>query len=306
MPKITPEQLKALNTTFNASFQKGLDIEETQYGEIATTIRSSSESNTYGWLGAFPVMKEWVGERQVEQLSTAGYQIINKKFETTVGVSRTTIEDDTYGIYAPMMEHLGREAKVFPDSLIFGLLANGITEKCYDDKPFFATDHPVGKTTASNYETDTGEAWYLLDCSKALKPLIYQEREAMELVAMTKIDDEAVFMTDEYRYGVRMRCNVGFGFWQTAYCSKKTLNAENFEKAYSTMRSYLSDNGHPLRIKATHLVVPPTLESTATALIGQTLANGASNPNYNKVKILVCPWLVDNTAVVSSLGRSKK
>ena len=32
------------------------------------------------------------------------------------------------------------------------LLANGFTEKCYDGKAFFATDHPVGKDKASNKE----------------------------------------------------------------------------------------------------------------------------------------------------------
>lgn len=35
----------------------------------------------------------------------------------------------------------------------YGLLANGFTEKCYDGKAFFATDHPVGKDKASNKGT---------------------------------------------------------------------------------------------------------------------------------------------------------
>ena len=40
-----------------------------------------------------------------------------------------------------------------PDELVYGLLANGFTEKCYDGKAFFATDHPVGKDKASNKGT---------------------------------------------------------------------------------------------------------------------------------------------------------
>jgi micrococcal nuclease len=33
-------------------------------------------------------------------------------------------------------------------------------------------------------------------------------------------------MSEEYRYGVRARCNAGFGLWQLAYASKAELNAE--------------------------------------------------------------------------------
>ena len=39
------------------------------------------------------------------------------------------------------------------EALAYGLLANGFTEKCYDGKAFFATDHPVGKDKASNKGT---------------------------------------------------------------------------------------------------------------------------------------------------------
>lgn len=199
------------------------------------------------------------------------------------------------------MKELGRSAAIFPDQLVFVLLAKGVTEKCYDDKPFFAADHPVGSSTASNLDSDTGTAWYLLDCSRALKPLIYQERKKPVLTQMTNLDDENVFMENTYRYGVDMRCNVGFGFWQMAFCSKKTLDATNFNSAYTAMQSFMNNKGVPLGIMPTHLVVPPSLRAEAMTLVAQVLANGASNPNYDIVKVVVCPWLVDNSAVVSSV-----
>ena len=41
--------------------------------------------------------------------------------------------------------------------------------------------------------------WFLLDTSRALKPIIFQDRKSPELIAMTKIDDEAVFTRKEFR-----------------------------------------------------------------------------------------------------------
>jgi len=64
-----------------------------------------------------------------------------------------------------------------------------------------------------------------------LKPLIFQERTTPELEALTSTQDEAVFMRDEYRYGIRYRCNAGLGFWQMAYKSQATLDTANFNAA---------------------------------------------------------------------------
>ena len=63
------------------------------------------------------------------------------------------VEDDKIGLYNPSIQMLGESAALHPDELVYGLLANGFTEKCYDGKAFFATDHPVGKDKASNKGT---------------------------------------------------------------------------------------------------------------------------------------------------------
>lgn len=59
----------------------------------------------------------------------------------------------TLGFAAALLLMLGESAALHPDELVYGLLANGFTEKCYDGKTFFATDHPVGKDKASNKGT---------------------------------------------------------------------------------------------------------------------------------------------------------
>jgi phage major head subunit gpT-like protein len=300
MAIITPALIASLRTGFSKAFQDSLTATPTDWAKVATKVPSSSASNTYGWLGQWPGFREWVGDRVVKDMAAQAYQIQNKLFESTVAVKRTDIEDDNVGIYTPMFSEQGRAAATFPDQLVFQLLAAGESTLCYDGQNFFDTDHPVypnvdgtgTATTVANLQAGTGTPWYLLDTSRALKPLIFQERTTPELEAMTATNDEAVFMRDEYRYGIRYRCNAGFGFWQMAYKSKAALDAANFNAALAAMQSLKADGGRPLGIKPTVLVVPPTLRAAAIELVkNERLANGASNPNFGVVDLIVSPWL---------------
>ena len=300
MAIITPALLSGLRTGFSKAFQDALAATPTDWEKVATRVPSSSASNTYGWLGQFPALREWVGDRVLKDMAAQAYQVQNKLYEGTVAVKRTDIEDDNVGVYTPLFAEMGRAAKAHADQLVFGLLAAGETTTCYDGQNFFDTDHPVypnvdGTGTAtlvSNLQAGTGPAWYLLDTSRALKPLIFQERTTPELDALTSTQDEGVFMRDEYRYGIRYRCNAGFGFWQLAYKSKATLDADSFNAAVAAMMSIKADGGRPLGVRPTTLVVPPSLRADAMALIeAQLTTGGASNPNYKAVEVIVSPWL---------------
>lgn len=300
MAIITPALLSGLRTGFSKAFQDALAATPTDWEKVATRVPSSSASNTYGWLGQFPALREWVGDRVLKDMAAQAYQVQNKLYEGTVAVKRTDIEDDNVGVYTPLFSEMGRAAKAHADQLVFGLLAAGETTTCYDGQNFFDTDHPVypnvdGTGTAtlvSNLQAGTGPAWYLLDTSRALKPLIFQERTAPELEALTSTQDEMVFMSDTYRYGIRYRCNAGFGFWQLAYKSKAALDADNFNAAMAAMMQAKADGGRPLGVKPTTLVVPPSLRADAMALIeAQLTTGGASNPNYKAVEVIVSPWL---------------
>lgn len=300
MAIVTNALLASLRTGFSAEFQRVFTETPTAWEKIATRVGSSTASNTFGWLGQFPKLREWIGDRVLKDMAEHGYSIANKKFEATVEVPREAIEDDELGVYSPLFAEMGRSAKTFPDELVFALLKAGVSTLCYDGQNFFDTDHPVypsadgtgAATTVSNFETGTGPAWYLLDTSRALKPLIFQERTKPELLALTKDDDEHVFMRDQYRYGLRYRCNTGFGFWQLAYCSKQPLNKANFDKAYDAICAVVTDGGRSLGIKPNLLVVPTNLRTAADEVVkAQRLANGADNTNAGLVEALVTSWV---------------
>lgn len=289
---INSQNLAALNTAFNASYQKGLAKVEPTWPTIATEVKSTSASNTYAWLGAWPRLREWIGDREVDNISAHDYTIKNRKFSGVVKVKADDIEDDQFGIYAPVFEEFGRSARVHPDELVYEAVRNGFVDLAYDKVPFFG-DHKVGKKVVKNYQAGDKTPWYLLDCSRALLPFIYQNRRPYRLVRRddpNKSDD--VFDTDEFKYGIDCRANVGYGFWQMAFGSKAELTRENLRAAFADMGGQQDDKGNKLAVRATHLLVPPSLEFAARDLVVASVnAAGATNTDFNLVKVIASPYL---------------
>lgn len=290
---INQSNLNDLFTGFKAAFNTGFRGATPQWQNIATLVPSTTKQEHYAWLGQFPRLREWVGDRQFKNLASHDYSIKNKKFESTVAVPRDDLEDDSFGVYTPMMQEMGYAAATHPDELVYALLAAGFTTTGYDGQYFFDSDHPVaGASVANLAASGAGNPWFLLDTSRPLKPLIFQRRRDYALKTMNAADDEAVFMRDEYRYGVDARANVGFGFWQQAYASKDTLSGTNFDAAVAAMMAFKSDEDRPLGIKPNLLVVGPSNRSAARGVVAvPTLTGGAANPNYQAAELLVVPWL---------------
>lgn len=293
---INHSNLSILNQAYHAAYKAGLATANSQWAGAATQVPSTTAENKYGWLGKITTFREWLGDRQVQNLLVHDYSIKNKTFENTVGVSRDEIEDDQYGIYKPVFEQLGQDAATHPDELVFGLLKEGFTKPCYDGQYFFDTDHPVGapgsQASVSNFQGGSGTAWFLLDTSKVLKPIIFQKRRDYAFTAKTNLTDDNVFSRNEFVWGADGRCNVGFGLWQTAYASKEDLDSQAYAEARAAMQSLKGDNGKSLNIRPAELWVPPSLEATALEVVAaERLANGATNTMRGTAKVVVCPWL---------------
>jgi phage major head subunit gpT-like protein len=58
---------------------------------------------------------------------------------------------------------------------------------------------------------DEPTKWYMADLSKAVRPLIYQLRDAAQLVSRMNLEDPKVFDEDKFTWGVRIRDSVGYG-----------------------------------------------------------------------------------------------
>lgn len=289
---VNQANLSGIYRSFRTIFNGAFDGAPSHWPLLAMQVPSEGRSIDYKWLGDFPMLREWVGERLIRDLSAFHYEITNKDYEATIEVDRNDIEDDQIGVYTPMIQGLAVAAKQHPDILVFGLLKAGFSTACFDGQYFFDTEHPVGNASVSNSSGGTGDPWFLLDLSRPLKPIILQIRKRPEFVSMDRPDDENAFMRKKYRYGVDDRKNVGYGLWQLAYGSRSTLDATDYASARAAMMAFKNEEGVPLGIVPTHLVVPPTLESAGRSLVEvPTLANGAGNPWFNTAKLVVVPWL---------------
>lgn len=150
---VNPQNLRGIYVGFNTLFNKALTTVEPLYKAIATVTPSTTDIETYAWLGDIPGMREWIGDREIQNLAASGYTIKNKDFELTIGIPRNAVEDDKIGIYNPSIEMLAQSAAMHPDELVFALLVSGFKATCYDGKPFFSDKHEVGKKTFSNMGT---------------------------------------------------------------------------------------------------------------------------------------------------------
>ncbi|MBV7262568.1 Mu-like prophage major head subunit gpT family protein [Photobacterium sp. WH24] len=292
---VSAEQLRNMTTGLSAAYQKGLGAATPQYTKIATVLPSSTSAEDYGFLGSWPEIKEWIGDRQLAALTQHGYTIVNKKFEASIKVEKDKVEDDQIGQYGLMAETIGQDTALFPDKLTYSLLPLGFSTECYDGQYFFDTDHPMAAGVATNVigdpATDTGEPWFLLDCSRPLKPVVFQNRRAFEFKALDDMNSDHVVLKDEFIYATDGRCNAGFGFWQMAIGSKAPLTEENINKARKLLRSFQKDNGTPLGSKATTLVVGGDNEAAAEKLILTAEINGTTNVLYKKFELIVSEFV---------------
>ncbi|MEM0900387.1 MAG: Mu-like prophage major head subunit gpT family protein [Pseudomonadota bacterium] len=286
---------KGFRKLFDQAFENATSHKDT----VAMTVPSLSSEEVYAWLGQFPELREWIGDRQINQIAAHGFTIKNKLYESTVTVKRTDFEDDRLGLYKPLIQEAGRASRTHPDKMIFSMLKQGFDTMCFDGQNFFDTDHPSHlieggsheTVSISNMQVGSGKSWYLIDASRAIKPVIWQERVPYDFQSITGDQDAHVFLRDEFLYGIRARVNCGFGLWQLAFGSKAELTTENYSEARSAMMAFPGDAGQLLGVSPTHLIVPPSLEKEARALIFADQVEGTSNVWKDSVELVVTPYV---------------
>ncbi|MCO5065675.1 MAG: Mu-like prophage major head subunit gpT family protein [Rhizobiaceae bacterium] len=288
----TAPNLNGLFKAFSVAFNKGLKETTNHYTKVAMTVPSSGASNNYGWLKDLPGIREWIGDRIIHDLSLSHYVVENRLYEETVSVRRTQIEDDQYGVFSPIFEKMGSDTARHPDKMVFELLASGFSTKCFDGQYFFDADHEVGGESVSNVQTGDQPAWFLLDCSQSIKPMVWQERLPFSMARIDGENEQQVFFNDRYVYGVRGRSNAGYGLWQLAFGSKLALTPANYAAARAAMTGFRNDSGRPLGVTPTHLVVPPSLESAARRLLlSEFGVGGETNEWKGTAELIITPWV---------------
>src|SRR5712671_2864834 len=84
---------------FNNLVQQALMSTVTYWATIASQTTSSTRQEVHAWIDRLPLMREWLGERQILNLQTRAYTLINKDYEATVEIDRNPLLDDQFGIF---------------------------------------------------------------------------------------------------------------------------------------------------------------------------------------------------------------
>jgi phage major head subunit gpT-like protein len=151
------QQMAVINTGLltkglRSEFFGRLRAVSTHYQDLSTRIPSTSDSETYRWLGTVPRMREWGSGRLARGLRTESYSVENLKYESTLEVDRDEIADDQTGQLRIRVGELAQRAATHKDYLLAQLLINGATDgyNSYDGTTFFSTAHVSGSSGAQS------------------------------------------------------------------------------------------------------------------------------------------------------------
>ena len=148
-----------LTKGLKAVFMKAYDNakEKSLVSRIATVVKSDSDSEDYSWLGAAPMVREFLGSRQAKDLANFNYNIRNKTWENTLGIKRTDFEDQKMGMISTRIEDLAVKAAEYPEKLLMEFLTSALGSAaapylCYDGQGLFDTDHPTPVGGSANQD----------------------------------------------------------------------------------------------------------------------------------------------------------
>jgi phage major head subunit gpT-like protein len=118
---------------------------------ISNLFGSDQESESYGFLGMTPAMREWIGGRSAKGLKESGFTIRNKHYESTLEIALRDIRRDKSGQIMARVNDFADRAQSHWGSLLSSLILGGAATVCYDGEYYFDTDHAEGTSgTQSN------------------------------------------------------------------------------------------------------------------------------------------------------------
>jgi phage major head subunit gpT-like protein len=301
------ENLSVLTTGVRTAFRDALLTSKAKvdWTKVASDLPSSTETETYPWQSLFPQMREFVGDRQLKSMTEHSYSLKNKEWESSIEMRLQKIKDDQYNMLTPSAASAGDAAARFIDRRLFeDVLGTAFTTGLADDGVSFFSAAHKSKGTQSNYVQLQGgdepvEPWFLLDCSRPIRPFFWQNRQEPEVEFIGQPQSEPRFRRRSVAWTVEMVGEVGFGLWQLAVGCKGPLvdddgqPTEYFDLAYQMMMSQTDvDRGAKLGLKPTVLLVGASNRAAANKnILADRLANGADNTNYKVVDVIVTPYL---------------
>src|SRR5207247_494029 len=138
-----PANMQIFFTNVQTTFWTAYGAAAPWWSQVASLKPSQTEIEQDGWPGMIPTLREWIGERVVNNMLGHTYTLANLPFELTLDVDRFKLEDDTHGVYAPYTQWMGLQNAKWPDYMIADVMRLNLRNS-YDGVAYYATNHPDG------------------------------------------------------------------------------------------------------------------------------------------------------------------
>lgn len=216
------------------------------YPTVSTIIQSDGLDEKYGMLGNTPGIREWLGDRQFNELRAGTFTITNKHWESSLLIKKTDIADDRMAMYGPLAEQLAIEAAYHPDELLFTAMIAGASTACFDGQYFFDTDHAWGDSGTQDNDLTYAAATGTAPTSAEFRAAFHQARTKM----LQYKNDQGKFLNRP--------TSMGMGNLLVVVPPEMEL------AAYEGLTATILSNNSNIVIDAPRIVVSPHITDAAT------------------------------------------
>ncbi len=164
---INDASIAALTRTYNTAWTAAMQAGEADLallkGVLFTDFPSTGSANVYGFLERMSRWREWLGDRVWGNIKANAFVVPNRTFEDSVEVPRDAIDDDSYGMFTPLVTAMGAGWSTMQRELLISVLLT--PPVCFTGKALLAADHTYGDNTIANL---TGNALNAANLEAAL------------------------------------------------------------------------------------------------------------------------------------------
>jgi phage major head subunit gpT-like protein len=111
---------------------------------VAMVVPSKNAVERFAWTKVLPSMREWIGPRQLKSMAMDTTTVVARKWEGTISLEVSDIEDDSTGMFRLAVQGLGEVARANRDQQVWDYLTGDAwTVNGYDGVPLFSAAHPT-------------------------------------------------------------------------------------------------------------------------------------------------------------------
>ena len=136
------------------------------YPVNTTTVQMGDKSIWEdAWMGRMPKMRLWSGPRVYQEPAPQTYTAVPQPFEATYTLNKYRYDDDSFGVFYPLLLDLAEQTKKWPDyqrrDLIesAGAWSSTASQAGLDGLSFFNTAHPINIYSTQALSLATGTSY---------------------------------------------------------------------------------------------------------------------------------------------------